>query len=123
MRKIKLSNEIIEDEYTKYVCESFDIQDTQKTIVEIAVNLDECKNFDWQIGVVYGGSGSGKTTILKHFGTIQEVIFDSNKALISNFDWLSPSEASILLGAMGFRSTICMECWCYRCFGKYTSFV
>lgn len=104
MRKIKLSNEIIEDEYTKYVCESFDIQDTQKTIVEIAVNLDECKNFDWQIGVVYGGSGSGKTTILKHFGTIEEVIFDSNKALISNFDWLSPSEASILLGAMGLSS-------------------
>jgi ABC-type lipoprotein export system ATPase subunit/GNAT superfamily N-acetyltransferase len=104
MRKIKLSNAIVEDEYTKYVCESFDIQDTTKTIVEIPINLDECKNFDWQIGVVYGGSGSGKTTILKHFGTIKEVEFNPKKALISNFDWLSPSDASILLGAMGLSS-------------------
>jgi ABC-type ATPase involved in cell division/GNAT superfamily N-acetyltransferase len=104
MRKIKLSNAIIEDEYTKYVCESFDIQDITKTLVEIPINLDECKNFDWQIGVVYGGSGSGKTTILKHFGTIKEVEFDSKKALISNFHWLSPSDASILLGAMGLSS-------------------
>jgi len=104
MRTIKLSNAIIEDEYTKYVCESFDIQDTTKTLVEIPINLDECKSFDWQIGVVYGGSGSGKTTILKNFGTIKEVEFDSKKALISNFDWLSPSDASILLGAMGLSS-------------------
>lgn len=104
MRTIKLEHNIIEDEYTKYVCESFDIQDTKKTIVEIPNNLNYCNSFEWNVGVVYGGSGSGKTTLLKHFGTIQDVNFDLQKSLVSNFNWLQPNEACALLSAMGLSS-------------------
>jgi hypothetical protein len=58
MKVVKLQHDIIEDDYTKYVCESFDIQDTKKTIVERPNNLDHCNSFEWNVGVVYGGSGS-----------------------------------------------------------------
>jgi len=104
MKTIKLEHSIVEDEYTRYVCESFDIQDTKKTIVEISNNLNYCNSFEWNIGVVYGGSGSGKTTLLKHFGTIQDVNFDNKKSLVSNFHWLNPNEACALLSAMGLSS-------------------
>jgi hypothetical protein len=50
MKTIKLTSEIIEDEYTRYVCDSFDIQDSKKTSVEIPINFAECKNFEWNIG-------------------------------------------------------------------------
>lgn len=104
MKTIKLTSEIIEDEYTRYVCDSFDIQDSKKTSVEIPINFAECKNFEWNIGVIYGGSGTGKSTLLKHFGTIKEIQFDENKSLISNFDWIEPSDACLLLSAIGLSS-------------------
>jgi ABC-type lipoprotein export system ATPase subunit/GNAT superfamily N-acetyltransferase len=104
MKTIKLTSEIIEDEYTRYVCDSFDIQDSKKTSVEIPINFAECKNFEWNIGVIYGGSGTGKSTLLKHFGTIREIQFDENKSLISNFDWIEPSDACLLLSAIGLSS-------------------
>lgn len=104
MKTIKLENTILEDEYTRYVCESFDIQDSTKTSVEIPVNFAECKNFDWNIGVIYGGSGTGKSTLLKHFGAIRTIQFDESKSLISNFDWLQPSDACLLLSSMGLSS-------------------
>ena len=104
MKTIKLENTILEDEYTRYVCESFDIQDSTKTSVEIPVNFAECRNFDWNIGVIYGGSGTGKSTLLKHFGSIRTIKFDECKSVISNFDWLQPSDACLLLSSMGLSS-------------------
>jgi ABC-type iron transport system FetAB ATPase subunit len=104
MKHIKLESQIIEDEYTKYVCQSFDIQDPTKTIVEIPINFAECKNFEWNIGVIYGGSGTGKSTLLKHFGTIRDIEFDKKKSLISNFNWIDPSDACLLLNAIGLSS-------------------
>ena len=104
MKTIKLENTILEDEYTRYVCESFDIQDSTKTSVEIPVNFAECKNFDWNIGVIYGGSGTGKSTLLKHFGSIRTIKFDESKSVISNFNWLQPSDACLLLSSMGLSS-------------------
>jgi ABC-type lipoprotein export system ATPase subunit/GNAT superfamily N-acetyltransferase len=104
MKVIKLQHEIIKDEYTKYVCESFDIQDSKSTIVEIPINLDDCKSFEWNIGVIYGNSGCGKSTILNHFGSVQDPQFNHNKSLISNFDFISPKDACFLLSSMGLSS-------------------
>ena len=42
--------------------------------------------------------------MLKHFGTIKDCNFDSQKSLVSNFDWLEPNEACSLLSAMGLSS-------------------
>ena len=102
--RIELNNKIINDRYTEYVYESFDIQNKEETFVSIEFNLGEAKNFEWNIGVILGGSGSGKTTILKKLGDVKKVIFDTEKPLISNFNWLEPKEATLVLTSMGLSS-------------------
>mgnify|MGYP003629836000 CR=1 FL=1 len=104
MKYIERKNKIINDKYTEYVYEAFDIQNKEETSVKIPINFAECKKFDWNIGVIYGGSGTGKTTLLKEFGDLTNDEFDENKPLISNFDWLEPKEATFLLSAMGLAS-------------------
>jgi ABC-type lipoprotein export system ATPase subunit/GNAT superfamily N-acetyltransferase len=104
MGTIKLKSRIKNDNYTNYVYDAFDIQNKEETEVEVKYNLSEAKNFDWNIGVIYGSSGSGKTTILKKIGELSKSIFDSKKPLISNFDWLEPKDATLLLTSMGLSS-------------------
>jgi len=99
-----MTSKIQNDKYTEYVYDSFDIQNREETEVEVNFNLGEAKNFDWNIGVIYGSSGSGKTTILKKLGKLSESNFNDNKPLISNFDWLEPNEATLLLTSMGLSS-------------------
>jgi GNAT superfamily N-acetyltransferase len=41
---------------------------------------------------------------LKEFGNLIDDIFDDEKPLISNFDWLEPKEVTLLLSAMGLSS-------------------
>lgn len=104
MKQIQLKNKILNDKYTEYIFEAFDIQNKEETSVNIPMNFGDCKTFDWNIGVIYGGSGTGKTTLLKQFGNLETIQFDSEKALISNFDWLEPNEATSLLSAIGLSS-------------------
>ena len=104
MGTIKLKSSIKNDEYTNYVYDAFDIQNKEETEVEVKFNLGEAKNFDWNIGVIYGSSGSGKTTILKKMGELSKSKFDYEKPLISNFDWLEPKDATLLLTSMGLSS-------------------
>lgn len=104
MGTIKLKSSIKNDNYTNYVYDSFDIQNKEETEVEVKYNLSDAKNFDWNIGVIYGSSGSGKTTILKRMGELSKSVFDSQKPLISNFDWLEPKDATLLLTSMGLSS-------------------
>lgn len=102
MKNIKLNHKIVNDKYTEYLYEAFDIQNKDESNVEIQNNI--YLNFDWQIGVIYGGSGTGKSTLLKNYGDIQQAKFDNSKSLISNFDWLAPQEATYLLSSMGLSS-------------------
>lgn len=104
MRYIEKKSKIINDKYTEYVFNAFDIQDKNETTVKIPINFSECKNFDWNIGVIYGGSGTGKTSLLKEFGDLKDEKFDDNISLISNFNWLEPQEATLLLSAIGLSS-------------------
>ncbi len=104
MKYIERKSIIINDKYTEYVFNEFDIQNREETSIKIPMNFNECKNFDWNIGVIYGGSGTGKTTLLKEFGNLKNEIFDDKRALISNFDWLEPKEATFLLTSMGLGS-------------------
>lgn len=104
MANIELKTKILNDKYTEYVYEAFDIQNREETSVSIPMNLGEAKNFDWNVGVILGGSGSGKTTILKKIGDIKKPTFDIEKPLISNFDWLEPKDATLVLTSMGLSS-------------------
>ena len=104
--KIELKHKILNDDYTQYVYDSYDIQNKLESNVVIENNIK--LDFEWNIGVIYGGSGTGKSTLLKSFGNISQPIFDAEKSLISNFNWLSPEEATHLLSAMGLSS---VPCW------------
>lgn len=104
MAKIELKSKIINDKYTEYVYEAFDIQNREETSVSIPMSLGEAKSFNWNIGVILGSSGSGKTTILKRCGELRQPKFDHEKPLISNFDWLNPKDATLVLTSMGLSS-------------------
>ena len=99
-----MTSKIENDKYTDYVYDAFDIQNREETSVEVSFNLSEAKEFDWNVGVIYGSSGSGKTTILKRMGELSKSNFAKDKSLISNFDWLEPKEATMLLSSMGLSS-------------------
>ena len=49
MANIELKTKILNDKYTEYVYEAFDIQNREETSVSIPMNLGEAKNFDWNI--------------------------------------------------------------------------
>jgi ABC-type lipoprotein export system ATPase subunit/GNAT superfamily N-acetyltransferase len=104
MAEIKLVSEIKNDDYTQYVYDKFDIQDSSKTEVVVNYDFTPIKGKKWNIGVVYGSSGCGKTTILKSLGKLNSVDFDREKALISNFDFMSPDDAATVLMSMGLSS-------------------
>jgi ABC-type lipoprotein export system ATPase subunit/GNAT superfamily N-acetyltransferase len=103
--KINLTHKINNDKYTQYIYEAFDIQNKDESNVIVEANLEHLPK-DWNIGVVYGGSGTGKTTILKNYfkKEMDKSYFDNSKSLISNFDWLEPKDATFLLSAMGLSS-------------------
>jgi ABC-type lipoprotein export system ATPase subunit/GNAT superfamily N-acetyltransferase len=104
MGLIELKSKILNDKYTEYVYENFDIQNREETIFSLSVDLKEAKTFKWNIGLIIGGSGSGKTSILKKMGDVKKVVFDENKPLISNFDWMEPCDAALLLTSIGLSS-------------------
>jgi ABC-type lipoprotein export system ATPase subunit/GNAT superfamily N-acetyltransferase len=104
MKTINLVSQIINDKYTEYVYDAFDIQDKEKTSISIPYDLDNLVEFDWNIGVIVGGSGSGKTSILKTLGDLRSPSFKEDKALISNFDWLEPKDAALILTSIGLSS-------------------
>jgi ABC-type lipoprotein export system ATPase subunit/GNAT superfamily N-acetyltransferase len=103
--KINLTHKINNDKYTEYIYEAFDIQNKDESNVIVEANLENLPS-QWNIGVVYGGSGTGKTTILKNYfkKEMDKSYFDNSKSLISNFDWLEPKDATFLLSAMGLSS-------------------
>ena len=104
MKKILLKSKILNDKYTEYVYDTFEIQNRNETSVSILYDISKINYFEWNIGVVLGSSGSGKTTILKSLGQFKNVKFDIDKPLISNFDWLEPKDASLVLTSMGLSS-------------------
>ena len=101
---IQRTTEIKHDPYTDYVFESFDIQNRESTTVKIPMVPVNQLPKEWNIGVIYGGSGTGKTTLLREFGDLSDDSFDHEKALISNFDFLEPNDATRLLSSMGLSS-------------------
>jgi ABC-type lipoprotein export system ATPase subunit/GNAT superfamily N-acetyltransferase len=104
MSNITLKTPILNDEYTQYVYDVFDIQDSVETTVNISYDISSAKTFKWNIGVILGSSGSGKTSILNKLGGVRKPTFDRDKPLISNFDWLTPKEVSMVLTSMGLSS-------------------
>lgn len=88
------------DEFTDIVGKMFDCPFTGTTTFNAYGMPAIPKDFD--IGLIVGASGSGKSTLLGEFGTIKQLEWDPNKAIISHF--ASPEDGMERLQAVGLNS-------------------
>lgn len=105
MEKIQLKSKIKNDKYTDYVCQKYDIQFVDEHITEIPmINMDDLNKFNWNIGIICGNSGSGKSTILNNIGEVIKPSFDYDKPIVSQFQHLNENEVTELLCSVGLSS-------------------
>jgi len=99
-REIVLRSEIQEDEITNQISQLFDYR--HDGYVEERIQVPSFPE-EYQIGLLVGSSGSGKTTILNSvFGNEEECRWDSKKSIASHFTDFA--EASEKFGAVGLNS-------------------
>lgn len=109
MGKIKLESNFEVDKYCEYLFNHYDIQNREKTVTEVPIpsqeDIDEMNKSDWNILLICGKSGSGKSTILKEmYGGAQKVTYDYSKCVISQFPNLTEEEVCDLLSSIGLSS-------------------
>ena len=109
--KVRLESDIVNDKFTEYLYESYDIQDREKTVTEVPIpskedidTIDDDEEFN--ILLVCGRSGSGKSTILRNIlnNGLPTIGYDEDKCVISQFPTLSEEEACDLLCGVGLSS-------------------
>jgi len=99
--EIQLVSKVKEDDITKEIEKNFDYICEDGEIVEKLLIPFFPSNY--QIGLIVGSSGSGKSTILKRrFGDEETVDWDNSKSIASHFE--SIEDASGKFGAVGLNS-------------------
>ena len=108
MSKILLESKIIVDKYCEYIFNNYDIQNRDITTTEVPLpsheDMEEMNSSDWNIMLICGKSGSGKSTILREIGNVKPIEYDYNKAVISQFDGYAEEEVCDLLSGVGLSS-------------------
>lgn len=109
MGKIILESKIENDNYTQFLYDNYDIQNREKTVTEVPIpskeDMEEMNKDDWNILLICGKSGSGKSTILNEvYGTSKPIMYDYGKCVISQFPRLTEEEVCDLLSSMGLAS-------------------
>ena len=108
MPKIVLKSKITNDNYTEYLYDNYDIQNREETTTEVPILSEEDKDIinknDWNIFLILGKSGSGKSTILNSMGGATPIKYDHDKAVISQFPKYTEKEACELLCGVGLSS-------------------
>ncbi|NBW14848.1 MAG: GNAT family N-acetyltransferase [Caulobacteraceae bacterium] len=97
---VPLESKVVLDDITLELTKPFDFQtDGVSRFYPYLIPDGLPKRF--ALGVIVGGSGSGKSSLLKHFGQVSEVVWNDG-SIVSNFG--SPAEASEKLSAAGLMS-------------------
>lgn len=110
MKTIKLESTIERTPRVMQLEGMFDLTASNKSVTEIPLNIPNLNERDWNIGLIVGPSGAGKTTIAKQmFGNelqmIEQFEWSKNKAVIDDFDATLPiKEVTELLSSVGFSS-------------------
>ena len=108
MGKILLESKIVNDNFTQYLYDNYDIQNRDITTTEVPLpsheDMEEMNSSHWNIMLICGKSGSGKSTILREIGNVKSIEYDYNKAVISQFDGYTEEEVCDLLGGVGLSS-------------------
>ena len=109
-KKTPLIATVPTDEFTKMVEANFDYDFTGESKFYPYTCPPQVNDaLDFNILVITGASGKGKSTFLKEFKGYKTnaKVYDSTKAIVSNFS--TPQEASEKLSAVGLNS---MPVWC-----------
>lgn len=107
---IRLESPIIRTPRVMQLEGLFDINSEERSITEIQNNIPDLTTRDWNVGLIVGPSGAGKTTIAKEkFGDIlkksESLEWDMEKAVIDAFPAdLTMREVTELLSSVGFSS-------------------
>ena len=109
MGKIILESKIENDNYTQFLYDNYDIQNKEKTVTEVPIpskeDIEEMNKDDWNILLICGKSGSGKSTILREiYGDIKPIEYDHTRCVISQFPRLTEEEVCDLLSSIGLAS-------------------
>lgn len=109
MGKIVLESKIENDNYTQFLYDNYDIQNRDKTVTEVPIpskeDMEAMKDDDWNILLICGKSGSGKSTILREiYGDVKPIEYDHSKCVISQFPRLTEEGVCDLLSSMGLAS-------------------
>ena len=109
MAKVILESSIILDSYCDYVFNNYDIQNKETTLTEVPIpskeDMEEMNKDNWNILLICGKSGSGKSTILREiYGDVKPIEYDHTKCVISQFPRLKEEEVCDLLQSIGLSS-------------------
>lgn len=105
MASIELVSRINNDEYTEYVYNQYDIQNRETVITSIPMMDWDKLPLDFNILLILGNSGSGKSTILRLLGdNTNKIELDYDKSIISQFPHKSPEEVAELFCGIGLCS-------------------
>lgn len=101
MKEIILESSVNEDDITSQISSAFDYKYAGKS--QEVITIPEFPK-EFQIGLIVGSSGSGKSTIANtYFGGAEEIVaWDNSKSIASHFS--SAQEASDRFGAVGLNS-------------------
>jgi len=110
MNIIKLQTEIARTPRVMQLEGMFDLQAAEYSVTEIQNTIPDLSTRDWNVGLIVGPSGAGKTTVAKEmFGNqllqTEKMVWDNKSAVIDNF----PKELAIrditeMLSSVGFSS-------------------
>lgn len=94
------------EEYVNYIAHKYDLNldELNKVIIPL-INKDELNSFEWNIGLICGESGSGKSTVLTNqFGKPVTPVYDNSKPIICQFPKLEPEKVCEILESVGMSS-------------------
>ena len=99
-KKTILRSEVELTDIDKEIFKNFDYKFDGVTEFELP-HFEPFKE-DFSIGVIYGSSGSGKSSMLAQYGKEEELTWDNNKTIASHFD--SVEDAIERFGAVGLNT-------------------
>lgn len=107
MRYITKNIDNYSDEFTEYIINKYDlVSESVKQVMIPIPDIEELSSIDWNIFLVVGNSGSGKSTIINELFKEKILIprYDNEKPIISQFKGIDVEKICNLFESVGLSS-------------------